>query len=88
MNITLEITMYPLHEDYKNQVLSFLNVFTGNDAFEFRVNAMSTQATGDMEALMNWVQKCISEVYEEGVKAAFIQKIFPGELDLAYSYEG
>lgn len=80
--------MYPLHEDYKNQVLGFLNVFTGNDKFEFKVNAMSTQATGEIESLMGWVQECISKVYGEGVKAAFIQKILPGELDLAYSYEG
>lgn len=88
MIVTLELTMYPLHEDYKTQVLSFLNKFTSNDAFSFKVNAMSTQVKGDLDALMPWLQTCISEVYQSGAKAAFIQKILPGDLDLDYQYEG
>ena len=87
MNITIEITMYPLHEDYEAQVLSFLSVFTSHKDFIFKVNAMSTQVQGDMKPLMDWVQECIREVYEDGVKAAFIQKILPGKLNLDYTYK-
>ncbi len=87
MNIAIEITMYPLHEDYEEQVLSFLSVFTSHADFTFKVNAMSTQVQGELEDLMDWVQECIAEVYDNGIKAAFIQKILPGELNLDYAYE-
>lgn len=87
MNITIEITMYPLHEDYETQVLSFLSNFTSNSAFTFKVNAMSTQVQGEMNALMDWVKECISKEYENGIKAAFIQKILPGQLNLDYAYK-
>ncbi len=79
--------MYPLHEDYKTQVKDFLTVFLSNPEFNYKTNAMSTQATGEIESLMDWVQECIAETYEEGVKAAFIQKILPGELDLDYKFK-
>lgn len=87
MNISIEITMYPLHEDYETQVLSFLSVFTGNNAFTYKVNAMSTQVQGELEALMDWLKVCISEVYQSGVKAVFIQKIISGKLNLDYTYK-
>lgn len=76
--------MYPLREDYEEQVLKFIDLLKKNDGLQIRVNAMSTQVTGDFDTAFRQVQDSIRKVYESGVKASFIVKILHGALDLDF----
>lgn len=85
MNITVEISMYPLREDYVDQVLAFLEKLTCNDALRIRVNALSTQIQGDTHLVMNALRDAIASTFNEEIRASFIMKILPGDIDLNYS---
>ncbi len=85
MKITLDISMYPLREDYESQILKFIDHVKSNSNFEFRVNALSTQLQGEQQEVMNTINNAIAEVYKDGMRATFILKILPGDIDLSYS---
>jgi len=88
MTATLEISMYPLREDYESQVLAFLELLHRESALEIRVNAMSTQVKGDLDLVFDTLRNSIKEVYQNGVKASFVIKTLEGDLDLGYRYDG
>lgn len=85
MKITLDISMYPLREDYETQILKFIENIKSNSNFEMRVNALSTQLQGDQKEVMDTVNNAIAEVYKDGMRATFVMKILPGDIDLSYS---
>lgn len=85
MKITLDISMYPLREDYETQILNFIEFIKTNSKFEMRVNALSTQLQGEQKEVMDTVNEAINEVYKEGMRAVFVLKILPGDIDLSYS---
>ena len=86
MEITLEISMYPLREDYEDQILHFISKLENSPDFTLHVNALSTQIQGDQKVAMDTVNRAIAEVYENGIKAAFVMKILPGGIDLEYNH--
>jgi uncharacterized protein YqgV (UPF0045/DUF77 family) len=86
MNITVEISMYPLREDYENQVLSFLKKLTSIQAIQVRVNALSTQVQGEANVVMNAIRDAIAETFRGEIRASFVMKILPGDIDLNYSH--
>jgi len=85
MQVTLEISMYPLSADYEEQVLKFIDYLKQNKDFEIQVNAMSTQVTGQFDVVFKHVQDSIKKVYENEVKASFVVKVLHGGLDLDFS---
>jgi uncharacterized protein YqgV (UPF0045/DUF77 family) len=87
MKATIEISMYPLREDYEKQVLAFLDLLHKESDLEIRVNAMSTQVKGDYDLAFQTIQKSIKLVYQNGIKASFVIKVLHGDLDLSYSYD-
>ncbi len=86
MEITLDISMYPLREDYEKQILEFISKLEANPNFALKVNALSTQIQGDQKVVMDAVNKAIAEVYERGMRATFVMKVLPGGIDLEYGY--
>lgn len=88
MITTVEISMYPLREDYETQVLTFLELLHRESELEIRVNAMSTQVKGDFDLVFDTLKNSIKEVYQNGVKASFVIKTLKGDLDLGYRYDG
>jgi len=76
--------MYPLREDYEEQVLNFIDLLKQDKNLEIRVNAMSTQVTGPFDTAFKQVQDSIRKVYKKGVKASFVVKVLHGELDLDF----
>lgn len=87
MKITLDISMYPLQKDYEDQILEFISKLEGNSDFSIRINALSTQIQGDQKRVMDAVNKAIAEVYEKGIRATFVMKVLPGDIDLAYDHK-
>lgn len=84
MNVTVEISMYPLRSDYEEQVLKFIDLLKEKPDLRISVNAMSTQITGQYDEVLNHIQFCIKAVYQSKVKASFAIKILPGALDLDF----
>ena len=85
MQVTLEISMYPLRADYEEQVLKFIDYLKKADDLEIKVNAMSTQVTGEFDLAFKQVQESVKKVYENEVKASFVVKVLHGALDLDFN---
>ncbi len=78
MKTSIEISMYPLRDDYASQVLNFLELLNSHPFIKVETNGMSTQVFGDFDRAFKAIQDSISEVYKSGVKASFIVKVLPG----------
>ena len=79
MQATVEISMYPLHQDYANKVLSFLANINQYEGIVVETNGVSTQIFGEYNQLMDLLRTEIKEVLEEQ-SAMFVLKIGKGEL--------
>lgn len=79
MQATIEISMYPLSEDYENRVLAFLDKVKSHEGVVVETNGVSTQIFGDYDRLMHLLQNEIKAVFQEQM-AMFVLKIGKGEL--------
>lgn len=80
--------MYPLRRDYKEQVLGFLEKLTQNDGLIVKVNALSTQVQGDSDLVFAAINEAVKSTFAEEIKASFVLKVLPGDIDLDYQYDG
>lgn len=79
MQATIEISMYPLTDDYANQVLAFLEKVNSYEGIQVETNGVSTQIFGEYDQLMQLLQTEIKAVLEAQM-AMFVLKIGKGEL--------
>ena len=77
MTSTIEISLYPLRDDYPSHVLHFLSRLKAIPDVEINTNGMSTIIIGDYTSL--W--KNLGELMEEELKSGsslFVMKVAPG----------
>lgn len=79
MKATFEISFYPLHNDYKNIVLSFLKDLNAFPDLKIETNGMSTQVFGDLDELFTIVN-ALSKKYLEHYNAILVFKVGKGHL--------
>lgn len=77
MTSTIEISIYPLNNDYTSSVLAFLQKLGTIPFTEVKTNGMSTILTGPYEQLWPYLGSLMGEqmVSEECV---FVMKVAPG----------
>lgn len=88
MKIVVEVSMYAFTKEYEREVLAFLEELHGYDGLTIRVNTLSTQVYGEFDRVMEAVQASIRSVFSNDVKASFVMKVLPGDLDPDYRYDG
>lgn len=77
MTATIEISLYPLTDDYPAHVLSFLKKVKQLSGIEITTNGMSTILIGEYVSM--WRQ--LSELMEEEMASGyslFVMKVAPG----------
>lgn len=79
MKATIEISMYPLSDDYIQRVLDFLEVLNQYENITVETNGLSTQIFGEYEDLMDILKLEIFKVLI-AQNAIFILKIGKGIL--------
>lgn len=79
MQATLEISLYPLHQEYEERVLVFLEKINQYEDLTIETNGMSTQIFGDYFKIMEMLTKEMYDVLENQ-PAIFVMKIGKGEL--------
>jgi uncharacterized protein YqgV (UPF0045/DUF77 family) len=82
MKTTVEISKYPLNEDYEPPILNFIERLNANENLTIKTNATSTQITGDYDEVMGILQKEIKTSFEKYGKVIFVMKILNGALDI------
>lgn len=81
MKTTIEISNYPLSEDYEPKIIDFIERCQAS-GIKTKVNATSTHLQGDYDQVMNILQKEIKSSFEKYGKMIFVVKVLLGELDL------
>ena len=79
MKATVEISMYPLHNDYEQRVIDFIQTVKKHKNIAVEVNGLSTQLFGDYNVLMKILTNELKSGLESN-RAVFVMKIAKGEL--------
>lgn len=64
MNISVELTLMPLQEDYRNHIVNFITRLRNSD-FHVEENALSTQVYGEFDAVMSFLNKELKQSFVE-----------------------
>lgn len=79
MDISVEISKYPLTEDYLNQVDDFLYRLHAHKEIQVETNNISTQVFGKSEDVFRILEKEISQSFATG-QCPFVLKVLKGNL--------
>ncbi|MBI2419655.1 MAG: hypothetical protein HYV28_17470 [Ignavibacteriales bacterium] len=63
MNVALEISLYPLDENFKEIILRFIATLHGREGIRVETNGMSTQIFGDYDLVTGTVLAQLKEVF-------------------------
>ena len=77
MKLTAELSVYPLREDYKVAVLSFIDELLKEPQVVAVTNSMSTQVSGEDEAVFKAIQAALKASYERFGRQVLVAKFIP-----------
>jgi uncharacterized protein YqgV (UPF0045/DUF77 family) len=80
MEASVEISMYPLNNDYLDPIQNFIDRLNEHPTIEVRTNTLSTQLFGKLDDLMDVLKSEIALTYQKEGKAVFVLKILKGNL--------
>lgn len=81
MRISLEISKYPLTENYVAPIIDFIERLKQNTNLVVKTNAMSTHVFGEFDEVMSVFTKEVRESFEQKHKLIFVVKFFNGDLN-------
>jgi len=77
MKLTAELSLYPLREDFKIAVLSFIDKLLEQEPVVAVTNSMSTQISGQDEAVFAAIQHALRASYSEFGRQVLVAKFIP-----------
>ncbi len=75
MDIGVEISLYPLHQQFIPPIQDFLDRLNADGALRVITNSMSTQVFGDYELVMQRLVRELRTTFEGNDKAVFVMKV-------------
>ena len=88
MEISVEISKYPLADDYIPAIKRFIDRLNTIDGLAVVTNTMSTQVFGDHDLVMNTLRDEMKLSWETYGKAIFVCKFIGVNLDPALNPHG
>ena len=78
MNVSVEITLMPLNDNYKEVIKSFI-ISIRNNGLKILENPLSTQIYGDYDKIMNLLNNRIKEIFSKNNGIMINLKIVNGD---------
>jgi len=75
MRISVEMSLYPLHSEYVDEILGFIHALKQIEGLSIKTNTMSTQIHGEYDLVMSSITECLKIPFESGVPMSLITKI-------------
>ena len=75
MDIGVEISLYPLRDDYIPPIRGFIGRLNADSRFRVMTNDMSTQVFGRYEDVMEALTRELRPTFERDGKAIFVMKV-------------
>ncbi len=80
MRVAVDISLYPLQEEFLEPIEDVIRRFNEHEAVEVETNAMSTQIRGEYEDVMPVLEREIRRTFEQVPKAVFAIRILNNPL--------
>ncbi len=74
MEISVDISLYPLKEDYTKPILAFIKGLETNPNITVKKNQLSTQIYGDYDEVMALINSEMKAVFEAMPHSAMVMK--------------
>jgi len=74
MEISVDISMYPLQPEYEDPILAFIDTLEKEKRVEVVRNELSTQVHGDYKVIMALLEKEMFSVFTEIPHSIFVLK--------------
>ena len=87
MNVLVEITLYPLQDDFLAPIDDFLASLNAQSAVEVKTRRMSTQLYGEYDAVMDLLRDAIKASQARHGSGAFVLKLIPGAARTIKGYQ-
>ena len=78
MIITVEISMYPLQENYKEMIKGFIERLHHYAGLRINTTATATTVIGEYEVVMRMFNEMVQWSYNTHGKSVFVTKFIPG----------
>ena len=88
LQLSVEISKYPLSEDYIPAIKDFIERLQATEGLSVVGNTMSTQVFGDYDLVMDTLKNEMRRSYEQFGKAIFVCKFIGANLDPALNPHG
>jgi len=75
MKVSVDISMYPLNEDYCQPIIDFIAAMKQHDKVTVQENTMSTHIYGDYHDVMNMLNQEMLSVLERIPETVFVIKL-------------
>ncbi len=75
MEISVDISLYPLQEGYEKPILAFIAALEKEQSIDVVRNELSTQVHGDYHIIMQLLEKEILSVFDEIPHSIFVIKL-------------
>jgi uncharacterized protein YqgV (UPF0045/DUF77 family) len=82
MKITVEMSLYPLMEDYTKPIIVFIKKIKSYKTLVVRTTAMSTYISGDYEEVMSMLHRELEILYRSVPDSCTVFKIIPKDLNI------
>jgi uncharacterized protein YqgV (UPF0045/DUF77 family) len=86
MIVTVEISMYPLHRDYENDIILFIQNLKKRDGLSVLTTAMSTYVKGEYSLVMSAITEESEPVFSTSNKIAMVLKVLNAPLPVEQGY--
>lgn len=80
MNLSVEISKYPLNENFIPPIKSFIDRLNAYENIKVITSTMSTQVFGEYDAVMDMLRTEMRYSYEHYGRAIFVCKFIDGDL--------
>ena len=77
MKMTAELSVYPLRDNFKEAVLGFIDELLATEDIVAVTNSMSTQVSGEDEAVFRAIQAALRASYERFGRQVLVVKFIP-----------
>jgi len=81
MRVAVDISLYPLDEDFIPPIQDVIDRLNGHDSIEVVTNPMSTQIRGEFDDVMDILKLEIGATFENVPKSVFAIKILNNPLE-------
>lgn len=75
MRISVEMSLYPLQQDYAPYIHEFLAALNAEPDISVRTNALSTQVYGEYDLVMATITAALKTQFEKGAPMSLVSKI-------------